>query len=47
LTIKKKKEPPKTKEEELMGMRVVDLKDILREKKLKVSGRKEILVGEY
>jgi len=45
LTIKKKKEPPKTREEELMRMRVADLKDILREKKLKVSGRKAILVG--
>jgi len=42
---KSKKKPPQTREEELFAMKVTDLKAILREKKLKVSGKKSILVA--
>nr|QBK92353.1 MAG: 2OG-Fe(II) oxygenase superfamily protein [Pithovirus LCPAC304] len=41
---KKPKEAPKTREEELMRMKIVELKEMLRKKKLKVSGKKAILV---
>lgn len=42
---KSKKQPPKTREEKLLAMKVVDLKVILRKKKLKVSGKKTLLVA--
>lgn len=43
-TVRTKKGARKTRKEELSKLRVVDLKDILRNKGLKVSGNKAVLV---